>query len=118
MTNATATITNEELLTKLNESYLEQAHKNELKALIPYMSDAERDELLGLTEQSHQVKKQEDEANAEMQPALTELNAEYDQKMNQLVKALKVKIRKDYEGLKKGEEAEELTGMEAKFNNK
>jgi len=118
MTNTATAITNEELFTKLKESYLEQAHKDELKTLIPYMSDEARDQLLSLIEQSHQVKMQEDKAKAEMQPGLKQLNAEYNQKMNQLVKTLNEKIRKDYEGLKQGEEEKELAGMEAKFNKK
>lgn len=118
MDNFTAKITNEELRARLEESYLEPAHKNEVRELIPYMSDKDRDQLLGLIDQSREVKAKEDKAAAEMEPALKELNAKYDQKMNQLVRELNEKARKDYEGLNKGGEEKELAGMEAKFNEK
>lgn len=115
MANTTTKITDDELRTKLKESHLEKAHKDELRALIPDMPEADRNQLLKLIAQSHKVKEQEDKAKAEMQPALKKLNAKYDKKMDQLGKELNKKVRKDYEGFKKGEEEKELEEMEAEF---
>ena len=111
----TTKITNKELLNKLKASYLEQDQKDELVELIPYMSETDQSQLLSLIAESHKVKTQEDRANAEMQPALIELNEEYDQKMNQLGKELNSKVRKDYEGLERGKEEKELEEIEAGF---
>lgn len=111
----TTKIKDKELLNKLKESYLEQSQKDELKELIPHMSEEDRSQLMSLIAQSHQVKAQEYKAKAEMQPALIELNEEYDQKMNQLGKDLNKKVLKDYEGLERGKEEKELEEMEAGF---
>lgn len=113
---ANTTIMTDELMAKLQASHLEQAQKDSLKTLIPHMSDADQMQLLSLIAESHKVKKQEDKAMAEMQPALIELNKEYDQKMNQLGKTLNKEVRTGYEGLEKGKEEKELEEMEAGFN--
>lgn len=115
MDNVKTKITNEELRAKLKESYLEQSQKDELQALIPDMSEEDRNQLLSLIAQSHEVKAQEDKGNAEMQPALKELNAKYDQKMNQLVRTLSSKVRTDYEELGKSSEKEELQALETEL---
>lgn len=115
MTNPILTITDQVLRTKLKESHLEQFQKDELSELIPHMSDNDRSQLLDLIEESHEVKAQEDKAGTKPQEVLKKLNQEYDQKMDQLVKTLSQKVRKEYEGLEKGKESKELKALEAEF---
>ena len=114
MAESVSNITNTELLNKLEKSSIDPNQKKELEAVIPEMTDQERQELIALINQSN-----EDTEKAEQvyQEKVGELNKEYEGKMNNLVKKSTEKAFKEYENTEKKEETEILNEVEGEIVN-
>jgi hypothetical protein len=109
-------ISNEDLLTKLKESHLEARHKEAVEPMIPKMNDDNRQELMGLIDESHKVAKKVDQMKTEHQEKMRELNKEYDQKMKDVVKEESENARKQFEELENKEEEKGLEELEGEIS--
>lgn len=110
MSDIAQTISDADLLKKLQESYIKEDQKKELEPLIPEMTNEEKEELISLINQSQA---EGDKAQEEYQKGIGELNKEYKGKMDQVSKkfnetALKEMEKIDTEGSK--EDLKELDG--------
>ena len=115
MPKTTTQITDEESLKKLKESHLEKAHKDVLSPLVPKMNPEEREELLILIDESHEVAKKAEQMKVKYQKELYELNKEYEKKMDTVVKEEATNARKQFEALEKTEEKKELEELETEL---
>ena len=113
----TIQITNEELLKKLEESYLDFEQKLRLIPLIPAMNDEERKGLINLIDQADEMAKQKQISEKHYQEKLVQLNEEYVHKMNQLEQSETKLTRTEFEKLSNKQEGEELEAMEIEMNN-
>jgi hypothetical protein len=112
MPKGTLSITNTELLNRLQKSFIDSNQKKELATLIPEMTDGERKELIALINQSNE---EAAKANSEYQAKVANLNKEYEIKMNNLVKESTESAFKDYEKKEKTEEVETLKAFEGEI---
>ena len=107
-------ITDSDLLTRLKNSFIADGQKNELETLIPEMTNDERGQLIALIEQSNEEAVKDD---PEYQQELQKLNAEYDEKLNTLVKEKSKEALQEAESMEDEEEAKELDVMEGEIAN-
>lgn len=107
-------ITDSDLLTRLKSSFIADGQKNELETLIPEMTNDERDQLIALIEQSNEEAVKDD---PEYQQELQKLNAEYDKKLNTLVKEKSKEALQEAESMEDEEEVKELEDMEGEIAN-
>lgn len=114
-TMAEVTISNEELKAKLQKSHLDEYEKADLAELIPQMTDDEKQETLGLIEQSQEVGKRQEEEDKRYQEDLKKLNIEYEEKMNQAVQDSKKMTVQEFEKAEK-EDRQELNELEEELN--
>lgn len=112
---AEVTISNEELKAKLQKSHLDEYEKADLAELIPQMTDDEKQETLGLIEQSQEVGKRQEEEDKRYQEDLKKLNIEYEEKMNQAVQDSKKMTVQEFEKAEK-EDRQELNELEEELN--
>lgn len=103
MADATNYITESQLISNLQNSYIDEGQKKELEALIPSMTDEEKEHLLSLINQAAEEGKK---VNDEYHKSVNELNEEARNKMS---KASKEQSEK---ALKK---MEEIDGQEVKL---
>ncbi|MCK5600411.1 hypothetical protein KAR91_00975 [Candidatus Pacearchaeota archaeon] len=114
MPDTNTNITNIELIKQLQNSYIDANQKKELEAVIPQMTDDEKQELVGLIEQSkEEYKKGESQYNNQ----LDELNKEYTEKMNHLVKESTEKAFKDAEASDQNETSEKIKTVEGEISS-
>lgn len=117
MPDTTTKLTDEQLIKKLAESFLPFESKLEISPLIPVMNEAERTELLELIEQSEQIESERKNFEEQYQQGLAELNAQYTQKMDQMVKDESNHAREEFEKLTSEGEEKELEELESALNN-
>lgn len=108
MPKDTTNITDTELIQKLEESYIGEAQKKELEALIPEMDDTQKTKLINLIEQS---KIEYEKAQKEYQKGLQAISNEYSETLKKEDK----KFRTEFEQLGKEEDAAELKEVEAEI---
>lgn len=117
MADTSTQINNDELALKLHESHLDEDQKNEFIRLLPEMSNEDKEHLMGLIEQSQNVKAKEDKAEAEYQTNLKTLNDEYGKRMEEMENGLETEILQEYEKADKKEGEEELKDLESELDN-
>lgn len=109
-------LTNQELLKKLEESYLDFTYKESIAPLIPELNEAETKELLGLIVEAEKVQKIVLESKAEYIEQVKALNAEYEKKMDQAVRTITTDARHEAEKMAQTEEGKELEELEKELN--
>lgn len=114
--NTQTQLTNEEILEKLEGSALEATEKMTLKPLIEHMSDEEKEEFLGIIDESNQLNQERDEFKKNYKEGLKELNEEYTHKMDELSKKSSSEARKKFEELEDQKENQELKDLEKEIN--
>lgn len=112
MAETTLNITDTELLQKLRESYIGAEQKKELEPLIPEMNEEERNRLIALIDEAKQEKERLEPI---YQEELGKLNAEYTDKLNNLVKEETKKAFKEEEEEEEKEELEEMKEFETEI---
>lgn len=106
MATQTTLITDADLLAKVEQSPLEEGQKNELKKIIPEMTNEERAELMKLMDTNTQATLTPDPVK------LAALNEEYLKKMNTLAKESASTARKEFEKIEQEGVAGDLQTME------
>jgi hypothetical protein len=94
MAESTLKITDDQLLIELQNSFIDPGQKKELTTLIPEMTVAEKNELLGIINRSHVEAEKAGLANKD---GLRAINKEYKDKLNKLVKESSENALKDFE---------------------
>ena len=107
-----AQITNVQLLVELQNSFIDPGQKKELAGLIPEMTVEERNELMTIIKQSHV---EAEKAGLASQDKLRELNAKYEEKLNNLVKESTEFAYKDFEEAEEKEEEVQLKAVEGEL---
>lgn len=117
MAKTTTQITDEELTAKLKESQLAPSEKETLEPLIPQMTDDEKQELLALIEESHEVNKTVESMKQNYAKELHALNEEYEKKMNKVVKEETAKAAKKLEAAEQAKDEKEEAKLEKEIEN-
>jgi len=112
MTEIKTNITDSDLLTQLQSSYIKEEQKKELISLIPNMTGEERMQLVSLIERSNtDAHKIEDKYDDKMR----DLNKEYDSKLDNLNREQLDKTAKEIEKFDKEKSAGEFKEIEAEI---
>ena len=90
--------------------------KQALIPLIPKMIEGEKAELFVLIEESHEVEEEAKIAEENYQKDLFELNKEYEEKMNTVVREETSNARKEFESMEHQGEVKELENLEDELN--
>jgi hypothetical protein len=112
MAESALKITDAQLLTELQNSFIDPGQKKELTALIPEMTVAEKIELLGIIKRSHVEAEKAGLANKD---GLRAINKEYKDKLNKLVKESSENALKDFEQADEKSTAGELKAIEGEI---
>lgn len=96
--SASLKFTSETLLQKIRTSVLTEEQKKELLALLPDMTESERSEIANLIDESVKAMIA---ADPELQKKIGALNAEYNQKIQELVHHESRRVREGFERLEK-----------------
>lgn len=113
MVNQKITITDEELISKIVSSQLEENQKTELTNIVKEMTQEERTELIGLireANESAQMTKEEEEK-------LIAINEKYEEKLNVAAREESNYVRNEFEKFDKEQSAGEFKEVEAKLEN-
>lgn len=106
----TPTLSNADLIEELKQSALEGRQKTALEPLISKMTDAERQELLNLIQQS---KEAAEKGKKIYEEGMKTLNAETEKKIKETTKELNKKTLKSFEALEKNGTNAETNKLEA-----
>lgn len=110
MSDTVQNITDRELASKLKSSYISDAQKAQLEALIPKMDEAEKSELLSLIDRSHEEYKKASKTYSE---DLDNMGKEFKQKLKDEDK----NFRKDLEVIEVSETTESLRNIQAEVSS-
>ena len=106
-------MTDENLFIQLKNSHLADEQKEKLAPMITYMTDADRENLLGLIAESNDL------ANPEQSPEqvekLRQLNEKYKMEMNTIVRDSSRQARIEFENLDKESSVQEEAKLEAEL---
>lgn len=117
MPKAQTKISNEELLKKLQESYLDFDQQQSIEPFIPEMNDAERKELLKLIDQANDVQNMRLDHKKKYIAGMKKINTEYEKKADKLAKDESGYARKEFEKLEKSESIKEIEELEGEMKN-
>ncbi len=109
-------ITDENLLERLKNSYIDESQKKDLIPLISDMTDDERNQLLKLIQDSEEayIKVENSEGGEGLD--LTELNEKFESEMNQLVQKSTKEAYAEYEKVEKKEAQDDMKEVETEIS--
>lgn len=113
MVNQKTTITDEELISKIATSKLEEGQKTELANLVKEMTSGERVELIGLIKEANESA----EMTQEEEEKLIAINEKYEKKLDEAAREESTYVRNEFEKFDKEQEQGEFQELESEIQH-